>query len=201
MFGVGSFVEVTLPGGARLGGTIRYTDGRQLLVTYQPEEGITLQAGMPVALAQMVHDGLYQIKTAVFCCQKNGLVVPLLPPQLIQRRRSKRLECYLSAWILSETETQPKEPVQVCDISMGGFKCYLYSPVAVGSIPTLEIELGEETSLSVSARVLRCVRRAGGSGQEFAFQAGMQFHHISRLHQIHLHRFLLKHLEDPLEVL
>lgn len=200
MFRVGDKVEITvLPDNLSFTSKIQFADKEHLLMTCAPEKTDCLRAGANIHLIQVTDGNFYQIQSFIVRCDGRNFVVPLMLPQLIQRRRTPRLHCNLPAHIQivgAKSEGDPDgEPVILTDISLGGTRAYFEKVTIPNSVVIVNVELSEDECIEAEAQVLRCVQVPSvkyTDGRELPYQAALRFTHISRLHQVMLQRYLLR---------
>ena len=200
MFQAGDKVEITvLPDNLSFMSKIQFADKQHLLMTCAPEKADCLRAGASIHLIQVADDNFYQIQSFVLRCEGRNFVVPLMPPQLIQRRRTPRLRCKLLGHIQivgAKSEGGPEgEPAMLTDISLGGARAYFERVILPDSVVIVNVELTDNECIEAEAQVLRCTQVTGmkcTDGRELPYQAALRFTRVSRLHQVMLQRHLLR---------
>lgn len=200
MFQVGDKVEITvLPDNLSFMSKIQFVDKQHLLMTCAPEKTDCLRAGANIHLIQVTNGNFYQIQSFIVRCDGRNFVVPLMLPQLIQRRRTPRLHCKLPAHIQivgAKNEGNPEgESAMLTAISLGGARACFEKMVIPDSVVIVSVELTQDECIEAEAQVLRCIQAAGmkyTDGRELPYQAALRFTQVSRLHQVILQRHLLR---------
>lgn len=203
MFDTGQYVEITLvPNNLRLAGTIRHTDGQHLLIAVSPSDSALLQIGMAVHLVQSSLAGMYQLETRVMNCREGLFVVKRERPQLLQRRRSVRLQCDLEGlcWRdyaleddLADKKTE-SDPVIICDISLGGAQVLSKVILCKGQLLTLAINFTPSERIMAEVSVVRCglLETPDPQHPNHRYRVATQFTRVSRINQVQIQRFLLQ---------
>ena len=200
MFRAGDKVEITvLPDNLSFMSKIQFADKQHLLMTCAPDKVDCLRSGANIHLIQVDEGNFYQIQSFIVRCDGRNFVVPIMPPQLIQRRRTPRLQCTLPAHyeiVGAKQEGIPEgEPAMLTDISLGGARAYFESTVIPNSVVTIDIQLNEDERIEVEAQVLRCTQTQPvkyTDGRNLPHQVALRFMQVSRLHQVMLQRYLLR---------
>lgn len=201
MFKAGEKVEVTvLPDNLTFMSKIQFSDGQHLLLTCAPEKADCVRSGANVHLIQVADGNFYQVQSFIVRCDGRNFVVPLMPPQLIQRRRTPRLQCSLPAHFHAiggkTDDAMPEgEPAMLTDISLGGARAYFERVAIPNSVVVVDVQLNEDECISAEAQVLRCTQTQSvkyTDGRDLPYQVALRFTQISRLNQVILQRYLLR---------
>jgi c-di-GMP-binding flagellar brake protein YcgR len=201
MFEAGEKVEITvLPDNLSFMSKIQFADRQHLLLTCSPDKADCLRAGANVHLIQVAEGNFYQVQSFIVRCDGRSFVVPLMPPQLIQRRRTPRLQCSLPAHYhviggKADAATPEGEPAILTDLSLGGARAYFDRVAIPNSVVAIDVQLTDDECISTEAQVLRCTP-AGNvkytDGRDLPYQIALRFTQISRLNQVILQRYLLR---------
>ncbi len=200
MFKAGDKVEITvLPDNLSFMSKIQFVDKQHLLMTCAPDKSDCLRAGANIHLIQVADGNFYQIQSFIVRCDGRNFVVPIMPPQLIQRRRTPRLQCSLPAHYqivgAKDKETPEGETALLTDISLGGARAYFEKMAIPNSVVVIDVQLNEDECIEVEAQVLRCTQTTPvkyTDGRDLPHQVALRFMQVSRLHQVMLQRYLLR---------
>jgi c-di-GMP-binding flagellar brake protein YcgR len=194
-------VEVAvLPDGPYLSGAIRYADKQHIIISCRPKDFAQLQPGMSVQLTQVAEGERYDIETAILRCHDNCIVVPMRTPKLVQRRRSPRIPCRLTARyshalvpnLDKMTGLRGKGRAIVRDISVGGARVCLDRMLPAHTCCDIEIELGDMGIVTAKAHIVRCTPMSGPQAAKYdnmPFAVALKFEEMSRHHQVLIQKF------------
>lgn len=202
MFEAGEPVQVNLGSTGRcLDARICHATPQFLLLSCNQEESALLKKGASLQLVQAIQGGLYEISTVVLNCQNGYFAARRERPRLVTRRRRPRLLCDLPARYVARSSRSMPEPMdlksslagRVRDISGGGVRLDITSPVPDGATLTIWIELRDEEWICSEASVIRC---KPVDGEQAQFSAALRFGGMPRMHHVLLQRYLLERSEE-----
>ena len=202
MFTTQDVIEVTvLPEEIRLPVTIRHTEGPHLLFSVNASDASLFQPGISIQFIQAAEGGLYLCESTIVNRRDNQVVAKIGRPQLLQRRRSKRFQCDLSAFYQKGCSLADLPPIQndqmdigrVYDLSLGGAQVYISEILFAQTDIGMRICLNESEKINVEAVVIRCIKaEIPRKSEEFMLPnvIAIRFCSVSRFDQVQLHRFL-----------
>ena len=198
----GSVIVTMLPQEIILEGIIRQTSATHLVVACNSTHS-DLGPGQQVMVEQHHKGSYYQFQTTIIQMRENCFVAPFMPPQLVQRRRNTRIACHLSGYLreLPSGENTPDIdaeyiPLQIIDISLGGAQALTETLPNMEVRHEIQIYLSEREGAIALAKILRSKELTAGMKQSYPetnFSLAIQFVEMTRVHQIQIQRFLIKH--------
>lgn len=202
MFKATEAVEVVIADhNLHIKGTIRHVDAAHLVIQCQAKSVVNIPVGTIIRVMQMVNGSLYQMNTPLLRAQENAIAVPLVTPQVIQRRTRPRVDCFLPTWCKHElvipTITVAGKEGQFLavarDLSMGGARLYVRELVPAKTEMEFEIEIGSGEVIAGRAEILRCTPMPTAEAALFPdlhYALALRFIEISRMCQLALQRFV-----------
>lgn len=202
MFNALDIIEVAvMPEEIRLLATIRHTDGPHLLFSVNASDASLFIPGLSIKFIQAAEGGLYVCGSTVVNRRDNLVVAKTGRPQLMQRRRSKRLPCDLAAYYqnglsIADLTALPNDQMNaghVYDLSLGGAQIYVPKIISAQTNLGIRICLNANEKINVEAIVIRCGIAETHVEIEHVVLPNviaLRFCSVARFDQVQLHRFL-----------
>ncbi len=206
MFATQDAVDIVLlPETYRFRGTLHHVTPKHLILTCHREDVAFCQPGQRVIVSQVKAGICYQIETTILQTHPAGFAIANLPPRKMERRRSPRVECSLSAKYLhlrqrtlgSKVVEEGDRVALVQDLSIGGAKMAVTEIIIAGAPLRLHLEMAPSETIEAEASVIRCTATPSPirhDGRFLTVQAMVKFETVSRPNQLRLVRFMHQHL-------
>ncbi|CEK17747.1 flagellar brake protein [Chthonomonas calidirosea] len=200
MFDIGDLIEISLFHSSRpLLATIQQANNKLLVLALDHStESNLLREGTRLCLRYAAEDGLYVMETTVLKCSDRLFVVPKERLGFQQRRRSERLACnflgrykpHTSLEEMQRAAPEEGEVTYITDISQGGCLIRTKQILLAGTALGLRIELNDGEPLFAEASVVRCTLAKDKDSRKGAYEVGLKFTRMLRVHQLCLMRLL-----------
>ena len=186
---------------ARFNGVIQLVSERYIVLACHPNDAALCQEGTTIRLSQANDGVLFQFDTKVAKRQANSVFVPRWTPEIVQRRRSVRIQCDMSAryaWVKpgasgAEPVSEEEFDAHLRDLSVTGAKADVMQAAMIDTPLRLRICLdGADEWISVEAIVLRAMLRppTEPNAAQFPYQVCFRFTAMSRMDALTLTRLI-----------
>lgn len=198
MFEAQDCIEIVLASdGLSRAGRIYANNGSHLIVATDPEDSPYFSVGADVTLVHLQEDSLYKMETTIVQCVGKGIGVPIRMARFAERRRSPRVKCEIGLLFAPRDggEDTASQPGSLRDISQTGARIFTAAFQPPDSVITLDLNL-DGAPITPKAEIIRCIPlkpTAAKKNAPLAFDVSLRFVTVSRLDQMHLHRYMVHH--------